>query len=236
MSDFEIDFEWPVAKYDFEPAPAAQIKKFRLQRRWYAERIPEADLSWRLGLLIRRTKSKNARPNVDAMERAIRLLVKDDGMPLYKKAVGIAGTIGGLLPANNFKQEPMENWDELAKFLRLIFSGGQAIDDEAFLRHRPEKVQRVGELGIYLIPEGGGKPKLALRPDNLYSALVLHAARMISSGTIYLACEHCKTPFLGGGSSRGHNKKRADARFCSDECRYGYHNEMRRKTARKTKL
>jgi hypothetical protein len=52
---------------------------------------------------------------------------------------------------------------------------------------------------------------------------------MIARGTISQVCEHCGNTFLSGGAGRGKEKKRSGSRFCSDECRWQHHNEMRRK-------
>jgi hypothetical protein len=90
-------------------------------------------------------------------------------------------------------------------------------------------------VGVYLIPDKEGGRKLAIRPNNLFEALPLYAAHMIATGTTFHTCEHCKAPFLGGGAGRGRNRKRADARFCSDACRWGYHNASRRKIRSKSK-
>jgi hypothetical protein len=82
-------------------------------------------------------------------------------------------------------------------------------------------------VGIFLDRDRAGKLKLALKPEDLSNALILYAARMATTGTTFNTCEHCKAPFLSGGAGR--NKKRGDARFCSNECRWSHHNEMRRK-------
>src|SRR5262249_49752989 len=111
--------------------------------------------------------------------------------------------------------------------------------DKRFFQYNirdPHAPPRVGQVGIYLVRDSDGKRKLALRPDGLAEALYLYAARMATTGTTFNACEHCKTPFLSGGSSE--SKKRGDSRFCSDTCRWRHHNEKQRnaRIARKKKL
>ena len=93
----------------------------------------------------------------------------------------------------------------------------------------------VGRLEIDLV-FGTDGVSMRLSPVDTGSALVYHAAQMVTNGTKLHNCEKCGSPFLTGGEARGGGKRRRDARFCSDECRYGYHNELRRKIARKTKL
>ena len=66
-------------------------------------------------------------------------------------------------------------------------------------------------------------------PSSTHEVLIYHAAQMIAKGTESRTCEHCGTTFLSGGTGRGKDKKRGDARFCSDECRWKFHNKSRRR-------
>jgi hypothetical protein len=134
----------------------------------------------------------------------------------------------------------MFDWRRVASKLRLMFEGkGYVLVERHEKYSRVRKVdwphpaaQRVGKIGIYLVPSKDGRQLLSLQPDSLADALTLYGARMLATGTTFQTCEHCHTPFLSGGSLGG--TKRGDARFCDDKCRSGYHNEARRK--RKTKL
>jgi hypothetical protein len=92
----------------------------------------------------------------------------------------------------------------------------------------PKSAPLIGDVGIFLDRDKDGNLKLALRPADLRNALILYAAQMATTGTTFNTCEHCHLPFLGGGAGRGPNKKRSDARFCSDKCRWTHHNEARR--------
>jgi hypothetical protein len=51
------------------------------------------------------------------------------------------------------------------------------------------------------------------------------------------AAKFCHTPFLSGGDARGGGKRRRDARFCSDECRWKFHAQAARseRQAKKSK-
>jgi hypothetical protein len=109
----------------------------------------------------------------------------------------------------------------LAQRLRHVFEGGERFNGKD--KWNPY----MGELGFYLVSNKGGRPELALRPKSLWDALHLYAARMIATGTNFGICEHCKTPFLSGGTR--FRNKRGDARFCTSECRWRWHNESRRK-------
>jgi hypothetical protein len=120
--------------------------------------------------------------------------------------------------------EALEDWEKVADYLRGIFKGEHELF--GYAEDEPDGPPRIGEVGMYLV-RGKNGVKLALRPDHLQGALELYAARMATSGTTFNTCEHCNSPFLSGGSGR--TKKRGDARFCSSECRWRHHNEMRRK-------
>jgi hypothetical protein len=207
MSDFEIDFECGRAEYEFQAASPGEKRELSGS-----------------GFLVRKGKLKPVRPKSKDIEKAIELLVRCDSAQLPLVAVGIARSMGGLLPATT--EEPLFVWEGMQSRLREMFAGK--------LKHHPtigsplapaDGSQRAGDVGVYLVLGKDGKPKLALRPDNLMQALTLYAARQIATGTTFGACLHCKGPFLRGGGS----KKRGDARFCSDPCKWEFHNERRRK-------
>jgi hypothetical protein len=126
--------------------------------------------------------------------------------------------------------ESLFRWFQLANRIQWMFDPAERKTDNDWRSNSEEGV--VGRLGVYI---AWGRPLLSIRPDTTFDALVYHAAQMITAGTKFHTCEHCKTPFLGGGGAHGRNKKRSDARFCSDACRWGYHNASRRKTKSKSK-
>jgi hypothetical protein len=147
----------------------------------------------------------------------------------------VANTIGFWRGDKN----PIGIWRGLASKLRLMFEGKAYTYNEGNW-YGPKKLvdwphpaaQGVGELGIFLVPNKDGKPVLALQPHDFQDALILCAARMIATGTTFSTCLNCKTPFLRGGARR--SKRRGDARFCGDPCKWQYHNEMRRKAKKKS--
>jgi len=183
------------------------------------------------------------------MERAVRVLVECKETPFHKVALTVARAIGTIMSSGEEIDEEADEeaaklsrkyglpdqrgddvplWYAVAYRLRLIFEVKAFVDDEEYIWPAPE-ARHKGDLGVYLIPDKDNKPVLALRPADLEQALVLYAARMHANGTSFGVCKkNCKAPFLSGGS-RGRNKKRGDARFCSDECRWKFHNESRRK-------
>src|SRR5262249_30101381 len=148
-------------------------------------------------------------------------------------ALKVVSALGPMFPG--FPDgDPVAAWRAHAERLQMMFEGRAFhwdYDAPKNIRPRPQKeykwphpyTQQVGELGIYLVPDKNNKRVLALRPDELQAALVLYAARMIATGTTFNICEHCKTPFLSGGTR--FRTKRGDARFCSSECRWKWHNE-----------
>ena len=253
MSEFEIDFEWQVAdRYELRPAT---IKKVRgrialnvaiemVKRRWAAERatkealehwtygIPESELPLYLGDVAVAGKLKQYRINSEKLEKAVELLVagldKGRKTPFYTIALKVSQAIGAQFWN---KGDSVEEWHSIAKRLRFLLEGrrwrGWPNPETQQVRWPAPETQTVGELAILLVPDKQNKPVLALRPDSLHSALVFTAARMKATGTTFNICEHCKSPFLSGGVR--FRTKRGDAKFCSDECRWRWHNESRRK-------
>jgi hypothetical protein len=224
MSEFEIDFEWPVAKCEFRPATAEEISDFRARYSYHLRGISEAEWPLYLGRIVRTAKAKDHRPKKEAMERAVTVLVECKQTPFHEVALKVARALGTLQPPPG---DYVFTWYGLALQLQSMFEGKDFIAGKEYIWPQPQ-VQRQGDLGIYLVPGKDKRPVLALRPDNLKAALIFYAARMIATGTTFNVCKNCQSPFLSGGG-RGRNKKRGDARFCSDECRYRYHNESRRK-------
>jgi len=221
MSEFEIDFEGPVAKYVLQPATDEEVKE---RQEWLPKGIAEAEWPLFLGRLIPSGKEREHRPKQEAMERAVTALVECKATPFHQVALTVARAVGALgWPGGDYVQM----WHALAQRLRLMFEGKYFVHGKEYTWPQPE-AQYKGDLGIFLVPGKDNKPMLALRPVDLQEALTLYAARMISTGTTFNICENCKTSFLSGGGRR-RNKKRGDARFCSDECRWKWHNEERRK-------
>lgn len=248
MSDFEIELEWPVAKYEYRPSPpydsSSDVDNLMkpivfpsgkiYDRGWSREEAEKRLPNPSLGHLVRKSPAKMARPSPKAMQYAVRLLVERKDVPLHKVALTIARTIGGLTLDD---EEELEHWDELADYLRGIFKGDHKefgyFDAEVMgAEVDPNSPPLIGSVGIFLDRDRKGNLKLALRPEDLPNALILYAARMATTGTTFNTCERCNSPFLSGGMGR--SKKRADARFCTPACRWRHHNEERRKAKSKS--
>jgi hypothetical protein len=147
--------------------------------------------------------------------------------------IGMLGQLGGPQPKTDsgyLRHESLERWLTAADSIHAMFYGADA------RRALPKDfVLSFGKLDI-LIGYRAGETEMRLRPEGLSSALFHHAGQMIARGTKLQDCENCHKPFLSGGTARGGGKRRGDARFCRDECRYSFHNEMRRRSTRKAKL
>jgi len=199
--------------------------------------IPEAERPLAFGEIVPIGKTKNQRPKAAALELAIRSLVASKNSLLFHtvalkvaRALGPIGSESKIKGATRPHGDKVLNWYRLARRLRLMFEGKYSPEwptSEQYTWPHPI-AQYQGDLGIFLVPDKDNRPVFALRPYNLQGALVLYAARMIAAGTTLNSCKNCNGPFLSGGS-RERRKKRADATFCSDECRWKYHNEARRK-------
>ena len=118
-----------------------------------------------------------------------------------------------------FYHEPLETWIDLAGWIQRIFA----------IREQKISDLPVGPLTMFLSSRPRQPISMHIRPQDTHAALLYVAARMIAQGTTFQTCNKCDKPFLEGGERGGRNKKRAGSRFCSDKCRYEYHNEERRK-------
>jgi hypothetical protein len=227
MSEFEIDFEWPLAaKYDFRPATPEDLAALgRPDRgRLEADGIADAELPLFVGRIVPVGETRRHRPKAETLERAVRVLVECKQTSFHSVALKVVRALGQW--HHDSQGDRVFSWFALALWLRAMFEGRTMISNRVWKWPHPG-AQWKGNVGIYLVPDAHNKPMLALRPNNLAEALVLYAARMIATGTTFNICENCKTPFLSGGA-RGRNK-RSDSRFCSSECRWRHHNESRRK-------
>jgi hypothetical protein len=119
-------------------------------------------------------------------------------------------------------RESVQYWYGLSQTIKALFHGprGHIFSGRGY-----------GGIEIYL-SAGSGVTEVRLRPSSTMAMLTYHAAQMIAAGTTIQTCTQCGSSFLGGGSGAGRRgpKKRADARFCSDRCRWTYHNEQNRKS------
>ena len=164
-----------------------------------------------------------------------------DYADIEKAALTISGSLGFLFTSDyggmthtdlGYRHyESLGHWIDCADEIQAIFHGRD------LRRGLPKNLFKYvfGRLDMILLYKDGGV-SLHLRPDRTRSALIYHACQMVTNGTKLQNCEHCNSPFLSGGEAGGGGSKRRDARFCSDECRYGYHNEARSRATRKKKL
>jgi hypothetical protein len=84
-----------------------------------------------------------------------------------------------------------------------------------------------GKLSASLAPDPTtGAWKLKLEPPSLLDAIWLQLGQAITSDADLRLCIQCGNPFEAGGKSG----RRADAKFCSDECRVNY-NSLKRSQA-----
>jgi hypothetical protein len=234
MSDFQIDFEWPVAKYEYESV-ADIFRKYGEHPDFFPDARQE-EVPDNYGFIVCTGEAKNHRPTPEAMKNVVRLLVEHEKIPMHKVALTIARAVGVLnlhdsvrsehiLRSGGRLRDRIDEWEWLQDYLRGIFRGEHK--DFDYVDNIP--MPRIGEVGVFLGRDKAGELEVALRPTDLAQALILYAARMVSTGTTFNTCEHCGNPFLSGGAGRGKSKKRADARFCSASCRWTHHNKLKSK-------
>ena len=230
MADLEIDFECEVAaKYELIPATGGRISKNPSEE---LRDIPENHWPFFLGRIVPIGKTKSRHVSAEKLGNAVRTLVaglEGKTEPFHVIVLKIVHDLGAPHPRRGASFP--NSWHRLAKKLRLMFEGRHiSLDDYErpveFKWPHPAAQEVESILRVHLVPDKHNKPVLALRPENLFDALTLVAARMVATGTTFNICKNCKTPFLSGGS-RGRNKRRGDARFCGDRCRYEFHNRRK---------
>ena len=230
MSEFEIDFEWPRApKYELRLATTEEARWLQTDSQSPWRGVPEAEWPLHYAQIVAVGEPKDHRPKAEAMELAVKALVECKETPFDIVALKVVRALGAVLPpaGSGFLQgDPLIAWRSVAMHLQMMFEGRDIVLGKEYKWPEPQ-AQWKGDIGIYLVPDKNKRPVLALRPTDLQSALRLYAARMIATGTTFNICGHCKTPFLSGGTR--FRTKRGDARFCSSECRWKWHNVSRRK-------
>jgi hypothetical protein len=81
------------------------------------------------------------------------------------------------------------------------------------------------KIDVTLLPlRRTGGFRLAMIPSSLQSALFLQCAHSLAAGKAIRTCHACGTWFEAGGSGN----RRADAKFCSDKCRFDFNNKPKR--------
>jgi hypothetical protein len=176
-------------------------------------------MDYAVGLLLKSPKrltGKNAVRLFENEQEGLALLGRN--ALLIAKHVGLLRTmITGGKPYDPYQRESLLEWLGYSAKIQRMFDG----------RLDPEMSE--GHLGFYLLTKPNGTRSMAVRPTSTANALSFHAAQMIARGTAAQTCEHCGTIFLSGGGDPGKDKKRGGSRFCSDECRWQFHNKSRRK-------
>jgi hypothetical protein len=240
FSDLEVDFETYVAPdYEFRPRHESE-RELTLKRKLAAvigHRGPRGRLPTYERELVELGKPKLVRPKRRALDLAVGLMLRtpvpgrgeevknsDELAHLERNALAVAKHIGRLNAHLGYSYpqyregEPLHFWLYLARTIQLMFEG-----------RRPGTIYPVGNMVINLACKSDGSCFMTVRPRRTEDALIYHAAQMIAKGTISQTCKQCGTTFLSGGAASGKDKKRGDARFCSDECRWKFHNESRRR-------
>ena len=237
MFDAEMDFHaYVAATYELRSADELPVSRAAKHRAWYfglrylvpvgnprLVRPRRKALDLAVGLLLRTPKPPLTS---DEEDRKKEIPNADEVAHLERNSLAIAKHIG-LLSAqrdneNSYSSEDnrdsLVSWLKLAQLIQLMFDGPAGATELG-----------VGRLAIYLAYKPDKSRSMAVRPETTRGVLIYHAAQMIAKGTESRTCEHCGTTFLSGGTGRRKDKKRGDARFCSDECRWKFHNESRRR-------
>jgi hypothetical protein len=209
MAIVDIDFEWPVAVGGYEVHD-------------YGPRSDEptlltADLS---GLHLDPKSSELERRRPLADEPYLFLLFADtaqhaDGAREFASRFGLLlGTLRN--PAGG---EAVWLWLRHIQRFRLLVDIWQSGNPAELLwQVDPDDLRPASIAGGLSWREG--RPRLALRPNSLLSAMRLQFFQAVAELKEIKACDGC-----GKWFERGPGKaRRAKSRFCSDQCRFDFHN------------
>ena len=124
------------------------------------------------------------------------------------------------------------DWKALAR-AALVKYVDERLDDSSAHHSEGTTYLDRGNTRATLIRDSRGSYRLGTAPTRLIGALWLQFAQMLA-GKEWRECPVCETDFEVGFEeySVGRPAKRRSARFCSDACRYMYHNKLKpRRTA-----
>jgi hypothetical protein len=127
----------------------------------------------------------------------------------------------GFLKVQQFdrnRTESLSDWVDGIKSMKR--SVAQLRDKE---RPRGSSLSGIGTSAALFLRFGDPNPSLVLRPETLLDAMRIQMAQFFTAGNELADCAECGKAFAIGIGVR----KRADSRFCSDACRFRYHNKRR---------
>jgi hypothetical protein len=221
MPKLDIEFAWPVAVAGYEPKDFPGAGTFLVARgdeeRWdnpvafnpalfrQFAALPEtpaacADFASKFGLLFGVGLQQISSVNRGRDRPPVRSFVEDD-------------------------RDSIDEWiEQIRRFRRLVNDWDRA--RSAGEDPRPNLLNLLPPPALIVrLVDREGKPSLSLSPDCLLSAMDLQFYQAVAGMTELRACEQCGTWFecgTGGG-------RRIVSRFCSNRCRFNFHNDRRSK-------
>jgi hypothetical protein len=184
--------------------------------------VKRSTLEYAVGLLLKTDVRNLDAEGISKLERNVLLISRQIGMLTKKRDHPVA-------KPQRLREEPLSKWIETATWIQRLF---QLRDDRDRGAISGLKIE-APSLSIHM-DYSPNHISIKLRPIDTIAALLYSAVQMIARGIAAHACDHCGAPVLSGGERDRRNKKRAGSRFCSDKCRYEYHNERRRKIKAKS--
>jgi hypothetical protein len=238
MATIDVDFEWPVAvggyevcDYGARPGPptllapsSALIKIAALAAGGIAASEPPSDLvrvgPWGTHLVPCGATLRWHQP------LAFHPFLFMQFATLDQRAAACAEFASnfGLLLTRGEGTEDVEIWfHHIGRFRRLVDLWQSGPPVAVLTRSEPDDL-REAAIGAKLVWRDG-RPGLSMTPDTLISALRLQFMQAIADMREIKSCDQC-----GRWFERGPGKdRRGKSRFCSDACRFGFHNERRSK-------
>ena len=115
--------------------------------------------------------------------------------------------------------EPVSLWEEELGKIRMGITDRR---DGDFIRKWSHI--KIRDFFAYLYPSSEDGASLRIEPSSLISAMWLQFFQSVASDRTILTCEYCGRWFEAGPGTG----KLLRAKYCSDRCRYQFHNERKK--------
>jgi hypothetical protein len=211
----DIEFEWPVA-----------ITGYTLRRRegritlLSAPGIPGSQYHVE-EIVPLGTETRRTRPLALNRELYLRFADLEDKPAAF---VNFA-TAWGILTQFGIEHgaESVGDWSRHLRLFKSAVALAQS-DPRSLVHFEPEGPGTRMEPGLVARLVWTGRVSLRITPRSLLHALWLQLYQAVTQGSEVKSCDRCGRWFeRGAGTERGRK-----ARFCSDTCRFGFHNERRK--------
>jgi hypothetical protein len=210
----DIDFEWPVAER-YEIVPHKKSKGTSL--------LSAAST----GPSLKAVGPTKTRRPLEWGEVYVWVAARPPTIEAYAEFAHRFGLLGGNLDPPG--QSYLTTWQETIEGLSILKSWSEKVQAGTLFKDLGSEALQVGSrIDVLVKPRADGTPLLSFQPTSLRSALMLQCTQAVISGAEIRDCQQCGQWFAAGGEGG----KRADAQFCSQDCRIKFKNDRNRARAK----